>query len=364
MSGNIVLFGATGYTGRMTARSLVEQGAKPMLSGRSAEALSDLAGELGGLPIQVANVEDPTSVRELLAPGDVLVTTVGPFTKYGEAALEAAISTGAHYVDSTGEPAWIRRVFDANERARKKGVSLVTAFGYDYVPGNLAAGIAIERAGGQAVRVDVGYFFTGRAKPSGGTAASLAGALLEPGFEWTDGRLLTRRGGAHARTFETSKGQRAGISIGASENLALPLTHPELQTVRTYLGWVGPKTKPVQLASAGLAGLVKVPGAKAALGGLTGRFLPGSTGGPSDLERSGSGSLVVAESFDATGSLLARVELAGPNGYDLTADFLAEAGRRLASASDIPRGSIGPIGLFGLRELTEACARAGLVEAG
>ena len=87
----IVLFGATGYTGGLAARSLAAQGARPVLAGRRQEALEELAGELGGLEIASADAGRPESVRALLAPGDVLVTTVGPMARWGRPALDAAI---------------------------------------------------------------------------------------------------------------------------------------------------------------------------------------------------------------------------------------------------------------------------------
>ena len=78
----------------------------------------------------------------------MLVSTVGPFTRYGAAALDAAVGAGAHYIDSTGEPPFIRRVFEEwGPRATSARCGLVTAFGYDYVPGNLAGALALEQAG-------------------------------------------------------------------------------------------------------------------------------------------------------------------------------------------------------------------------
>ena len=118
MAAKIVLFGATGYTGQMTARSLVAKGAVPVLAARTKDRLDELASELGGLPTAVADVTDPASVSALVEKGDALITTVGPFVKYGEPALSGAIAKGANYVDSTGEPAWIRRVFEADGRAQ------------------------------------------------------------------------------------------------------------------------------------------------------------------------------------------------------------------------------------------------------
>ena len=102
MSARIVLFGATGYTGARTAEALVERGARPLLTGRDPARLSALAERLGNLETAPADVTDPASVRALLSPGDVLVTTVGPFLQLGQAAVDAAVDAGAIYLDSTG----------------------------------------------------------------------------------------------------------------------------------------------------------------------------------------------------------------------------------------------------------------------
>src|SRR5262245_20911752 len=130
----IVIFGATGYTGRLTAEALVARGGRPLLAGRSAERLRTLAAELGGdLETAVADVADRASVAALVEPGDVIVATVGPFARHGDPAVEAAIAAGAMYLDSTGEPAFIRRVFERfGGDAERAGAALVTAFGYDW----------------------------------------------------------------------------------------------------------------------------------------------------------------------------------------------------------------------------------------
>src|SRR6266540_6450443 len=102
MPPRIVVFGATGYTGRKTAEALVGRGERPVLAGRNGERLAGLAAELGGgLDTAVADVADPPSVYDLVQKSDVLVATVGPFVRYGRPAVEAAIDRGAHYLDST-----------------------------------------------------------------------------------------------------------------------------------------------------------------------------------------------------------------------------------------------------------------------
>ena len=251
MAGRIVLFGATGYTGELTAEALVERGARPVLAGRTAERLRDLGDRLGGLEIAVADVERPESVRDLVEAGDVLVTTVGPFARFGDAAAEAAIERGAHYLDSTGEPSFIRRVFEHfGPRAERAGSGMVTALGYDWVPGNLAGGLALREAGDAAARVAIGYYTLGRGGFSGGTQASTAGALMEPVFAFRDGRLRDERGAARIASFDVHGERLAGISVGSSEHFTLPRVAPGLREVDVYLGWFGPLSRGVQAMTA------------------------------------------------------------------------------------------------------------------
>lgn len=362
MSGRIVLFGATGYTGRLTAGAMVRRGDRPVLAARSAERVRALAAELGGLETAVADVADPASVRALVESGDALVATVGPFARWGAPAVQAAIEAGASYIDSTGEPAFIRRVFERfGPEAEAVGVGLVTAFGYDWVPGNLAGALALREAGEAADRVDLGYFTTGGGLGgmSGGTRASTVGALLEPAFAWRAGAIRSERGAARLRSFELGGKRREGVSVGSSEHFALPRIHPGLREVNTYLGWFGSASRGVQALGAVNAAITRVPGVKAGLETLANRFVSGSTGGPDEEARAGTGSAIVAIAY-AGERELARVEARGVNGYDFTARILAWGGARAAAAGLHAVGAVGPAEAFGLDVLEAGCAEAGL----
>ena len=364
MASRIVLFGATGYTGDLTARELVRRGQRPVLAARNADRLSALAAELGGLRTQVADVSDPASVAALVGPGDVLVSTVGPFMRFGDVALNAAIAKRAHYLDSTGEGPFIRKVFDqAGPRAQDAGVGLLTAMGYDFVPGNLAGALALREGGADVRRLDIGYFWTGTSAGgmSGGTRASAAGVALEPALTWRDGRLIAERGAKRVRSFERRPGKEApGVSIGSTEAYALPRLQRDVWHVDTYLGWFGPASRPFQAVAAMTAVAAKIPGVKAGLGALTARLVKGSTGGPDAAARAKTRSIVVAEGFDVSGTKIAHVRLEGPNGYDLTASFLAWGAEQAAAGNLKGTGALGPVDGFGLDELEAAAAAAGL----
>jgi len=155
------------------------------------------------------------------------------------------VFAGAIYLDSTGEAPFIRRVFEEfGPRARRRGAALLTAFGLDYVPGNLAGALALRQAGERAHRVHIGYFMTGTGGGqafSRGTLDSLRENLLEPGYTWHDGALRTEPPGVRVRSFEVAGRLRPALSIGASEHFALPRLAPDLRVVDVYLG-VGPPT--------------------------------------------------------------------------------------------------------------------------
>ncbi len=361
--GRIVLFGATGYTGRLTAQALLDRGAEPLLAGRNESSLNALASELGvELETAVADVSRPESVRALLGEGDVMLSTVGPFTNWGDPAILAAIEAGAAYLDSTGEPPFIRRVWSRfGPAAAAAGVPLLTAMGYDWVPGNLAAALALAESGPEATAVEVGYFLTGSGGgTSGGTAASVVASMLEPGFGFRDGRLVTEATGKRVRTFEVRGRRRQAVSAASSEHFAIPSQFPLVRDVEPFLGWFGAATRPLQLSAYALAGLTQVPGAKAGLERLMGRFAKGSTGGPSEAERAASGSHVLAIAHDRSGAALTEVRLEGVNGYTFTAAMLAWASIRLLEGGVDRSGALGPTEAFGIEGLEAGVKDAGI----
>ena len=373
MPSRIVVFGATGYTGRATAEALVARGAKPVVAGRTRAKVEALAAELGGLESAVADVADPASVRALVEPGDVLVTTVGPFVRWGDAAAEAAVDAGAHYLDSTGEPAFIRRIFESyGSRAAQKDVGMLTALGYDWVPGNLAGALALREAGDAAVRVDIAYSTTGKpAQPiegsrlakmaggmggaSGGTLSSAVGVFAEPSFAYRDGRIVTERGAKHVG----GVGGLQGISVGGSEHFALPRVAPGVREVNVYLGWFGRFSRLVQASAVLNAGTLALPGGKRLIAGMAAR-IPGSTGGPSAEARAQTGSRINAAAYDAEGNELAAVELRGVNGYTFTFEMLAWGAMAAADGGLQGVGALGPADGFGVDRLREGVESAGL----
>lgn len=367
VSARISLFGATGFTGELTARALVARGARPLLVARSASRVRALAGELGCESATAdATARDAIAqIAALLAPGDVLISTVGPFVRWGAPAVLGAIAARAHYLDSTGEAPFIRTVFERHgPSARDAGSGLLTAMGYDYVPGNLAGALALREAGPSATRVDVGYFVSGDrgGQFSGGTRASGVGMIAEPAYAFRGGRIVSERTAKALRSFDLDRA-RPALSIGATEQFALPRAYPGLRDVGVWLGWFGPASRQLQALSAATSLATKVPGVRGAISATAKRFVHGSTGGPDAATRARARSRVVAIASDASGATLATVRIEGASPYDFTAEMLALAAMRAAAGGLRGAGALGPVDGFGLDELEADVAAAGIARA-
>ena len=362
MSARIVVFGATGYTGRLVAERLLARGTRPVLAGRSEEKLRALAARLGGLGWEVADVHRETSMFDLVRRDDVLISTVGPFARWGAPAVRAAVAVGARYLDSTGEPPFIRRVFtEFGGPARHAGAVLLPAMGYDFVPGALAAGLALREAGESAVRVDVGYYALGGgpSSMSRGTRASMAGIALAPSYAFRGGAVRTVRSAERMRSFDVKDKPRPGISVGGAEHFTVPPLFDHLQEVNVYLGWFGPLAKGITATSRATSLAGRVPGLRHAVIAGAGK-LAAMGDAPAEGTTPGGLSWIAAAAYDATGEQLAEVHLSGADGYDFTAGMLAWAARRICAHRPAVTGAAGPLEAFGLDELERGVAEAGI----
>jgi short subunit dehydrogenase-like uncharacterized protein len=187
---DVVLYGATGFVGKLTARYLAEhapEGARIGLGGRSEAKLAQVRGELGARaadwPLLVADSQDATAIAALAQRARVVATTVGPYQKYGFPLVEACAAAGTHYADLTGELLFMREVIDRFDApARESGAKIVHNCGFDSIPsdlGVLALHRAVQRDG--AGELEDTTFVVERMSGglSGGTLDSLRGQLDE-----------------------------------------------------------------------------------------------------------------------------------------------------------------------------------------
>lgn len=181
---DVVIYGATGFTGRLVAEYLSREYGKTVawaMAGRSEDKLKAVRDEIGApadTPLVVADASDPASLKAMAERTRAVITTVGPYQLYGEALVKACVEAGTDYVDLSGEPAWMHDIISAyGDKAKASGARIVHSCGFDSVPFDLGVyylqehakaktGKPLSRIKGR-VRAMKGTF-------SGGTAASFA----------------------------------------------------------------------------------------------------------------------------------------------------------------------------------------------
>ncbi|WP_040339524.1 saccharopine dehydrogenase family protein [Candidatus Blastococcus massiliensis] len=180
---DLVVFGATGFVGKLLAAYLAEHapsGLRIALAGRSRARLEEARAALppaaAGWPLIEADASDPASMAALAQGTRVVVTTVGPYARYGMPLVEACAAAGTHYADLTGEVLFVRDAIDrVDEVARGTGARIVHACGYDSIPSDLATMLLAARAaedGAGGLR-DVRLVATLKGGFSGGTIDSM-----------------------------------------------------------------------------------------------------------------------------------------------------------------------------------------------
>jgi len=153
---DIVVYGATGFVGKLTAEYLARAGAhaRIALAGRSAERLRAVRDTLGeaaqSWPVVVADASSPSTLDEMAARTQVVITTVGPYTRYGLPLVAACAAAGTDYADLTGEAMFVRDSIDGyHKQAADTGARIVHACGFDSVPSDLSV-YALHRAAEEA----------------------------------------------------------------------------------------------------------------------------------------------------------------------------------------------------------------------
>ena len=229
MAGRIVLFGATGYTGRLAAESMVERGLKPVLAGRTQAKLDSLAAELGGgLETQTADVADPPSVRSSSSAGDVLVTTVGPFARWGSPPRRPPRRTARTTSTRPASRSSSARCSSATGRRRSSRASGCSP--RSDTTGCPGTSPARWRWTARASWPRASTSATSSAEAGPARAAARwprsSARCTAPAFGFRDGRVQTERGAKRVRSFRVGSKELAGVSVGSSEHFALPRLAP------------------------------------------------------------------------------------------------------------------------------------------
>lgn len=374
---DVVLWGATGYTGRLVADYLATapsaEGLRWAIAGRDKAKLERVRNELGrAVPILVGDANDPASLDAIARRTTVVCTTVGPYAKHGSELVAACVRAGTHSCDLTGEVPWIRRMIDAHdEGARASGARIVHCCGFDSIPSDLGVWMMhgeMRARGRQLGRVD-GFFGESSGRFSGGTVASLLGVIDEArrdpetrkilGDPYSLGGSGPDGGDARGVRWEPRLGKWTAPFVMAAINTRV------VRRSNAVLGF--PYGKELRYSESmsmprGVKGLVTATGLTAFLGGFVAasqvgplrkaieKRLPAPGEGPTPEQRAAGYFVMrlIAESSDGALRLHGRVEDRRDPGYGSTAVMLSESAICLAKDPlGAPGGVLTPASAMG-----------------
>ena len=353
---DIVLFGATGFAGGLTAEYLARHapaGLRWALAGRSPDKLADVRERLAALdprlaelPLLTVDATDEASVRAVAEQTRVLATTVGPYVLYGAATVAACAAAGTDYVDLTGEPEFVDRMYTMHDRtAQRTGARLVHASGFDSVPHDLGVYFTVLQLP-EDVPLRIAGYIRASGAISGGTLASALLAFSRPRKNVAaarerrvlEGRVLEGRD-TGPRRISAKPGRPRRDPVDGGWALPFPSLDPQVigrsaralarygpdfgYTHHVTLGHL-PAAVAAPLAAAAVVGAAQVPPLRRA---LSARLAPGE--GPSAEKRERSWFTVTFVGEGGGRRVVTRVS-GGDPAYTETAAMLAESALCLA----------------------------------
>lgn len=332
---DLLIYGATGYTGTLIAERAVERGLAPILAARNGDRLRRVADRLSSAR-RVFGLEEPRRIREGIEGVRVVLNAAGPFSATAAPMVDACIARGAHYVDITGEIDVLEALAARDAEAVRAGIVLLPGAGFDVVPTDcLAAHLKQCLPGAVRLRLAI----AGLSRASRGTLKTLIEAL---------GRgTRVRRGG---RIVELAQPLTAEVDFGEGPRRTVAVSWGDVASAWHSTGVPDIEVHfearmPMRVASRLPEPVRKVlasRGAQAILKGLAGR----APAGPSLEQREAGRALILGEAWDAEGRhVAARMET--PEPYALTAVSAVEVVERLRANGTLagfrtPSSAFGP----------------------
>jgi short subunit dehydrogenase-like uncharacterized protein len=336
MSPRILIYGATGYTGKLIAAEAARRGLDVVLAGRNPDKLKMVAEPLG-LETRAFPLTDDARLRAELEEFGCVLHIAGPFSETSAPMVDACIATGTHYLDVTGEIEVFEAIARRSEEARAAEVLLLPGVGFDVVPSDcLAAHVASRLPEASELRIAIAGMGGGVSR---GTAKTMVESLGDGLRVRRDGVIRNRPTGSLERHFDFGAGPARGVGMSWGD-VSTAFHSTGIPNIEVYFILSGP-----------IPGLLKASRFFTPVMRLAAvqRFLKARVDampeGPSEAERASSNALLLAEA-EAPGGRIARAMLQTPTGYTLTYQSATEIAARVATGS-VPTGFQTPSSAFG-----------------
>ena len=358
--GPVAVYGATGYTGRLVARELRRRGIELILCGRSPQKLKQRGAEFEPeVPVRVASVDDLDALRHAFADCPVVINCAGPFSRFGEPVVQAAVESATHYVDTTGEQLYMHRVFERfADAAHAADVAVIPGMGFDYVPGDLICRLAGE--GHEPLReLVVAYAVQGFGATRGTMHSALeamrGGALDYRDGDWRAAGLAPMRA---SFTFPDPIGRQPMVRYPSGEVVTVP-RHTRTAAVTSLIAAAAFSPHPAVADVVGLA----LPGAALALRtplkSMIDVAIDRLPEGPSAEDRAKARFTIVALARGEDGTT-GRGIVRGADMYGLTAVTAVEGATRLIGEGGGHAGVLSPASAFDSAAFLDALGKHGV----
>ncbi|GHJ17354.1 MULTISPECIES: saccharopine dehydrogenase family protein [unclassified Micromonospora] len=331
---SLIIYGATGYVGRLVARLAVDRGLRPVLAGRDANRLAALGLDAS---VRTAALEQPHALDRLLADASVLLNAAGPFAVTQQPLLDACVRTGTPYLDLSGEAAEFLTVWRRDAELTAAGVMAMPGVGFGVVPTDAVA-VHLARRLPTARRLELSFATVGRV--SRGTLDTLTGGMADAGVQRRDGRLVPARAAAEHRWIGDGATRTRVVTNPWRADVVSAARSTGVADVATFFAAPAPIRLALRAAPAA-PWLVTSPAARRVRAALLARLPDGPTPAQLDAGRT----LVHGLVRDDAGTV-AEAVLTGPDAYRYSAHTAVELLARTA-AGDAPPGYRTPAEVHG-----------------
>jgi short subunit dehydrogenase-like uncharacterized protein len=305
----LLIYGSTGYTGRLIVIEALARGLRPTLAGRNADAVRAHAESLG-LEWRAARIDDPSGLDAALTGATVVLHCAGPFARTWRAMSDACLRTRVHYLDITGEIAVFEGLAGRDREAQAAGLMFLPGVGFDVVPSDCLAAHLARRLP-NAVRLSLA--FRAQGGMSRGTLSTMVENLGSPGAVRRDGKIVPVPQAWRTRRIDFGDGRSRDATTIPWGDVSTAFHSTSIPDIEVYVS-MRPALRRAAIASRWLGPLLRSGIVRRALAARVRRGSPG----PNETERTRGVSLLWGEAIAANGDR-AEARLRGASGYVLTA---------------------------------------------
>lgn len=331
----ILIYGGTGYTGRLIVEHARKLRRSPIVAGRSADRVQALAARLG-VSGRVVALDRPDALDQALGDVGVLINAASPFAQSAPALIESCLRTRTHYLDITGELPVFRDAFGYDAAARKRGIMIMPGVGLGVVASDcLAMHVAARVPNAKYLRIAL-------LRPDSFSRGSFRSALGLSNSRVTirqNGRLISVPVGRLQRAFDYGDGKRESVAVSWAD-VFTAYHSTGIRNIETYFE-ADFISRTLYQVGAGIADTMRLPPVQRWLDVAT-RSWPE---GPSPRRRRMEKCVIVAEAEDSW-RRCSGARLETPDGYSFTAETAVAVGQRVARGDFLP-GFQTPAGVYG-----------------